>query len=454
MLLAVLCAAPEAFAAPSQITTHDSLLVALEESRSTDEKTLAVDFVGFDDIIEGLPDHYDVQTSWDCIGHQPNSPYVYVCYTSWKNTNERTLFANQDTLVFRYNVNTKERTFIGTFLEAAGEAKNLWKGEIIPKGHTHILAADGHMWIGSQNFHDFKFNVNVTELDSYHGGHLFSIDTNTLKLSDATSRKCPNGVAVDHEGIVAQSYIPELNLIVGLSHPFSNLVLFNYKTLELDKVVAGIPWKEGNPLSREIVTLPNGHIYLYRGVEDPRYDDPDVEYPVWMYDHSTGKIAATNTTMSNGIWDSHAYKKDGTGIYIASSLGSIWYLDTATEKWTSLGIFLPEATLNKGIRIASMYTISLAPKEDKLYGIVSFYYPRKFPHMVVNGGDLYVKDLKSGQVSFVQNLGHGVYTGSGVTVENSMYFARAGTALSGYWIGNVSLGMIRFGDTNKRVEYI
>merc|ERR1712159_909054 len=163
------------------------------------------------------------------------------------------------------------------------------------------------MYIGSQNFHDFKFEVNVTELDSYHGGHLFAINTETLELTDATATHCPNGVAVDHQGIPALHQIHELDLLVGLTHPYSDLVLFNHRTQELERVVKGIPWSLGNPLSREIVALPNGHVYLYRGVEDPRYDDEDQSFPVWMYDHATGNIGATNFNMSNGIWDSHAY---------------------------------------------------------------------------------------------------------------------------------------------------
>lgn len=180
-------------------------------------------------------------------------------------------------------------------------------------------------------------------------------------------------------------------------------------------------------------------------MEDPRFEDPDKEFPVWLYDHSTGKMAATNTTMSNGVWDSHAYKKDGSGVYVCSSLGQLWYLDTNAEEWSNLGIFLTKTKLQFGIRIASMYTIALSPDEDKLYGIASFYYEKSLPDLVTPGGDLFVKDLKTGEVSFVQFLGRGVYTGSGVTVGNSMYFAKAGELINGYWIGNVSLGIISFG---------
>lgn len=100
-----------------------------------------------------------------------------------------------------------------------------------------------------------------------------------------------------------------------------------------------------------------------------------------------------------------------------------------------------------------MYTIALTPEEDKLYGIASFYYFKAAPKLVIPGGDLFVKDLRTGEVSFVQYLGHGVYTGSGVTVGNSMYFAKAGELLNGYWIGNVSLGIINFEDKPK-LEYV
>ena len=85
---------------------------AIEASRpSARRDSLTAEFVSFDDIIAALPDRYDVQTSWDCIGHQPNSTFIYVCYTTWKNTDVRTLFSNQDTLVFRYDIASGNRAW-------------------------------------------------------------------------------------------------------------------------------------------------------------------------------------------------------------------------------------------------------------------------------------------------------------------------------------------------------
>jgi len=54
------------------------------------------------------------------------------------------------------------------------------------------------------------------------------------------------------------------HLLVGLAHPSSDIVLYDYQANKLVKIVPGIPWKLGNPLSREIIVAPSGNIYIYR----------------------------------------------------------------------------------------------------------------------------------------------------------------------------------------------
>jgi hypothetical protein len=80
--------------------------------------------------------------------------------------------------------------------------------------------------MGSQGFHDLKGAIDT--LSNYRGSHLYAYDLSSGKLEDV-SRSLPNGVVTEHQGIIALSHTPGVDFLVGLAHPSSDIVLFDYK---------------------------------------------------------------------------------------------------------------------------------------------------------------------------------------------------------------------------------
>jgi hypothetical protein len=68
-------------------------------------------------------------------------------------------------------------------MDVSQAAGNLAPGEEIPKGHTHLLAVEGKVYMASQGFHDLKGSI---ALPSYRGSHLYaySLSTGMLVLED------------------------------------------------------------------------------------------------------------------------------------------------------------------------------------------------------------------------------------------------------------------------------
>jgi hypothetical protein len=207
--------------------------------------------IAFDDI---APPGLVLEQCWNAMG-MDRQERIYVGFTS------RRPDGREDFAVFRYDPSTGERRFLGTFMDASEAAGNLAPGEEIPKGHTRMLELDGKMYMGSQGFHDLKGAIDA--LPTYRGSHLYAYDIAAGTMEDV-SRSLPGGVVTEHDGIVALSPVPGSQLLAGLAHPSSDIVLFDYAENRVQKIVPGIPWRLGNPLSREIVATKRGKIYTYR----------------------------------------------------------------------------------------------------------------------------------------------------------------------------------------------
>jgi hypothetical protein len=113
-----------------------------------------------------------------------------------------------------------------------------------------MIFADGVMYMASQGFHDFKQDID--ELPNYRGSHILRYDNRRESWLDL-SANLPGGVVTKQQGIVGLNILRSDGLLVGLVHPHSDLVLYDYKNRELVKVIRGIPWELGNPLSRELI---------------------------------------------------------------------------------------------------------------------------------------------------------------------------------------------------------
>jgi hypothetical protein len=314
-------------------------------------------------------------------------------------------------------------------MDASQAAGNLRPAEEIPKGHTRMLEIDGRMYMGSQGFHDLKAAIDT--LPSYRGSHLYAYDLSSGKLQDI-SQPLPGGVVTEHQGLIALSHAPGSDLLVGLAHPSSDIVLFDYKHGRVQQVVPGIPWRLGNPLSREVVATRKGKIYTYRGTEDPA--DRDEVHRIWVYDLKSKASTETSYTATGGFWNGQTWTRDGETIYLATVNGELYKLDVETEVFTHLGHFLPQQEFAAGVRVNSLYGITLSADEKRIYGI-----PRRSGSGESN---LYSYEIATGAVTLVGALAPAIYAGSHMRdSQGNIYFARFGDGKS--WEGNVRLVIVR-----------
>ena len=398
-------------------------IVALPEPRleaQREDLEYAYFEVEFDDLI---PDDLDVslEQCWNGMG-MDSQGRIYIGFTSFRDGGQ-----SEDFVVFRYTPATEEREYLGSFQDVAASFGNLEEGESIPKGHTAFIEVNGVMYMGAQGFHDFKGKID--DLYKFRGGHLFGYDTINEKWIDF-SAEMEGGVIIEHQGIVGLNILSEQELLVGIAHPMSDLVLYDYNTNTVKEVIPGIPWKLGNPLSREVIVTPSGNIYTYRGTEDlnHRYRS----YNVWKYDAQTGELTETDFAITNGFWIGQATTSDGSMTYVTTASGQMYSFDTATETFTDLGYMLPEDEVLNGRRIQYQYGPTFSPDESKIYYVVSTL------EDWYGTGEMYVYDISTGVYSFVTQLPPGIYTSQNLQDDEYVYFAHFGTKQN-LWSGRARL---------------
>jgi hypothetical protein len=316
----------------------------------------SIQYVSFDDI---APSYLKLTQSWNAMG-MDDQERVYITWTSTRTD------GREDTALFRYTPGTGRREFLGSFIDVATGANNLVAGEQIPKGHTRITQIGRKLFMASMGFHDFKGAIDT--LPQYRGAHLFSYDLDTGVLDDVSSRM-PNGIVIEHQGIVALAYSPEHDLLVGLAHPLGDLVLIDVKQEKVTKVVPGIPWALNHVVSREIVVTRKGKVYTYRGPEDPSLRTMQNE--VWVYDLATATMAKTGQKLKGGFWNGQAQTRDRNTIYLCTVSGELYALDVATGVFRDLGYFIDpvDYASSRKYRITYLYGISLNTAENTVVGV-------------------------------------------------------------------------------------
>jgi len=399
-----------------------TLAVNLTPTWSVGDQGIEWAQVSFDDI---APPGMNMQQCWNGMG-MDDQGRIYIGFTSMRAD------GREDFPVFRYDPKSDEKVFLGTFLDIVAAAGNAQERESIPKGHTRMIFADGKMYMGSQSFHDLKWEID--SLPTYRGSHLFAFDTLAGTWQDL-SAALPGGVVTEHEGILSLNILPEEHLLVGLAHPSSDIVLFDYLTNQVVKVVPGIPWTLGNPLSREVIVAPNGNIYTYRGTEavNQRHET----HSVWVYNIHSGKMRDTGFQMTNGFWIGQTERRDGSKIYINTTGGELYEFDVVSETFKDLGYELP-ITDNRIINYT--YAVTLSPDETKLYYVLSVIQNPGGAEGDGSGGsgELYYYDITTGQVIFVQQLPVGIYTSADLRDDENIYFAHFGGG-GNLWSGDVRL---------------
>ncbi len=404
-------------ATENQLAATQAGAQALALTQNATNQALEWEQISFDDI---APAGLNMQQCWNALGIDDQGR-IYIGFTSYARDGK------EDFAVFRFDPKTRQKTLLDTFLGIAAAAGNSQAGENIPKGHTKMIFADSKMYMASQGFHDLKWEID--SLPTYRGSHLFAYDAAANTWQDL-SAALPGGVVTEHEGIISLNILPQEHLLVGLAHPSSDIVLYDYQAQKLVKVVPGIPWKLGNPLSREIIVTPAGHIYTYRGTEavEQRFE----RHTPWVYDIHTGEMKDTGFSMTNGFWIGKTEKRDGSKIYVSTTGGELYEFDVATETFRDLGYMLPEDQVRAGRYIQYTYAITLSPDETKIYIALS---------VLANPagtGELYRYDLASGSLTFVQKLPDGIYTSADVRDNEHIYFSHFGSTTN-TWSGNPGL---------------
>jgi hypothetical protein len=375
--------------------------------------------ITFDDL---APRGMVLQQCWDAIG-MDRQERVYIGFTG------RRRDGREDFAVFRYEPSTGDRRLLGTFMDVSEAAGNLQLGEQIPKGHTHLVEAQGRIYMASQGFHDLKGSIDA--LPTYRGAHLYAYDLATGRMEEV-SRSLPGGVLTKHTGIIALAAVPGHPLLAGLAHPTSDIVLFDTAQGRVQRTLPGIAWHLSNPLSREIVATRHGKIFTYRGTEDPVQRAE--RHRIWAYDLETGANGPTPYSATGGFWNGQARSRDGETIYLSTVNGELYRLDTGSDAITPLGHFLPKAEYDAGERIDQLYGITLSIDEKKIYGL-----PRRHRSKEAN---LYAYDIASGTVALVGALTPAIYAGSDVRdSRGDIYMARFGDA--DHWEGKAGLSIIR-----------
>ena len=411
--------------APTPTTTPAALPSVIEPAPDWNASANDIRWaeIDFDDL---TPGYVSLQQCWNGMG-MDDQGRIYIGFTSMRHS------GGEDFVVFRYDPRSGVKTFLGTLIDVAEAAGNLAPGESIPKGHTRLIYADGIIYLGSQGFHDFKWEID--DLPKYRGAHIFAFDTQKGTWRDLAA-KMPDGVILKNQGIVALGIQRDQHLLVGLAHPYSDIILYDYQEETLKDVIPGIPWQLGNPLSREVILAPSGRIYTYRGTEDP--SQRDESHPVWVYDPQSGEMTSTGFEMTQGFWIGQTEKRDGSKIYVSTTNGQLYEFDTALETFKDLGYLLPEYEVAAGRRITYMYGVTLSPDEKKLYYV---------PSVLENPdgtGELYAYDLETSEVEFIQYLPRGIYTAADLRDDENIYLAHFGT-LENLWSGRARLMMLNFG---------
>ncbi len=357
---------------------------------------------------------------WNSLG-MDDTGRVYIGFTSTRDGGHENW---EDFAIFRYDPSNGKKDFLGTFVDIAKAANNYQDGENIPKGHTAMVYADGKMYLTSQPFHDLKWSID--SLPTFRGSHLFAYDIASNTWQDL-SAALPGGVVTEHEGIVSLNIFRQEHLLVGLAHPSSDIVLYDYQKNELVKVVPGIPWELGNPLSRDVIVAPSGNIYTYRGTE--AVSQRNEQHSVWVYNVYTGEMRDTGFMMTKGFWIGQTQSHDGSKIYINTTGGELYEFDVATETFRDLGYEL----LPGDDRIVSYtYAVTLSPDDSRLYYIISVTNEAEYPLIdqehdgSAGTGELYYYDLLAGKSVYVEKLPPGIYTSQDVRDDGNLYFSHFG----------------------------
>ncbi len=318
-----------------------------------------------------------------------------------------------DCAVFRYDARPGKKELLGTAVQTLKAAGNYRDGERVEKGHTHLPYLDGKIFIGTQGFH-FASGENspgMRDAMNSRGAHILGYDTRAERLFDL-SRNEPTGVFFEQRGFIALTVIPSRHLLVGLTVPHGDLLLYDVARDQVVRKVAGVPSALGKTrISREVVGPGNGKIYWMYGPLEVS-DGPGQMY---VYDIETGERNAEPIAVDPWCWNAQAIAPSDGSVYLSDQPGHLYRLDTQNDRLETLGQLVPEAEIadqgNDSMQLGRpvVQGIFLSDDEQRIYAIASREMtplppvmrddgtPRRFREPIA----LYAFHLKSGELEEV-----------------------------------------------------
>lgn len=270
-----------------------------------------------------------LQWTWHAIGIDP-SDNVYVVFGGPDGE-------SADCALFQYKSATGERRQIGTLSDAAKAAGTWREGERIEKGHTHLPWLDGKIYIGTMGFHDAS-NASPRQMEiarKSHGAHLMAYDPKTDKIEDLSANQ-PDGVFFPQRGFMCLTAMPEERLMLGLTVPHGDLLIYDPATGQPRDVVPGVPEEFGKHVTREVIPTPGGKIYYMFTSENWQTDPSHMYY----YDLNTRK-RSDPIEIDPYYWNGSVRTKDGS-IYILTDPGYLYQLHPETNSVEKVGSLYPE----------------------------------------------------------------------------------------------------------------
>ncbi|TWU64563.1 hypothetical protein [Crateriforma conspicua] len=390
----------------------------------------AIEFIPLDDL--KLSSTLQVKWCWNATGIDAQDRVYAVYGGPWGDLT--------DCAVFRYDARTGNKEFLGTAIETLKAAENYHEGERVEKGHTHLPFLDGKIFIGTQGFH-FASGANspgMRDALNSRGAHILGYDTQAERLFDL-SRHEPAGVFFDQRGFIALTVMPSQNLLIGLTVPQGDLLLYDVSKDRVLSKVAGVPSALGTTrISREVVAARNSKIYWMYGPLKPS-DGPGQMY---VYDLNSGQRNSEPIAVDPWCWNGQAIAPSDGSVYLSDQPGHLYRLDTNSDRLETLGRLVPEAELaNEGnamMRFSPpvVQGIYLSTDEKRIYAIASREMTPLPPVIQENGKPkrfrepiaLYAFDLGSREVREVHRFPRWntfcYVTGSNVKdTEGNLYFA-------------------------------
>ncbi|HEY0944950.1 MAG TPA: hypothetical protein VGD81_06765 [Opitutaceae bacterium] len=317
------------------------------------------------------PEGTKLTTCWDALGIDDRQR-VYVAFSDQNDQ------APDDTVIFRYDSRSGARELLGTLRQVSRSEGNLREGETIAKSHVPFREYNGKLYFASHDYHSYKDRKNIL---TRRGGHFYAFDLATDTFEDL-SKSDPDGVSVQHQGIIGLAVLPQHGRLVGFTFPFGDLLTYDLERRRATYYEGVAEHRESGKPSRQIIGTSKGKVYF------SYYDRRSA--PIYVFDVDTGEIRKTENHYRFGMVYGALPTRDGRKVYVVDLFGNLYAFHVDREWLEELGSLLPPEQVEKGVEVTICYAVALSRDEKKLY---------TFPSTFGSGPALrlYEHDLETGR---------------------------------------------------------